>query len=163
LEAIFHALNETHARYLVVGGVAVIAHGYVRTTEDLDLVLDLSTESLTKALKALETLGYRPLIPVSIFDFAKPELRREWVENRKMKVFNLVSDTYPDVTIDIFPEDPFVFETEYAAGIWKDVAPHIRARVVSLPALIALKQEADRHRDRDDIEKLQKLHRKSEG
>lgn len=158
LEAIFRALQEANARYLVVGGVAVIAHGYIRFTEDLDLVLDLSSDSLSRALAALESLGYRPLIPVSLIDFASPELRHNWIENRNMKVFNLVSDLHPDVTIDIFPKEPFVFETEYARAELRDVAPHIQAYVVSLPTLIALKTEADRDRDRDDIDKLRKLH-----
>ncbi len=75
-----------------------------------------------------------------------------------MKVFNLVSDDYPDVTIDIFPKEPFVFETEFAQRESKEVAPHVRADVVSVPALIALKIEANRDRDRDDIDKLRKLH-----
>jgi len=161
LEAIFRALNEAKARYLVVGGVAVIAHGYVRFTKDLDLVLDLSPNSVTTALNALESLGYRPIIPVSLRDFANPELRNDWTENRNMKVFNLVSDQHPDVTIDVFPKEPFAFETEYARGEWKEVAPHVRAYVVSVPALIGLKMEANRDLDRVDIEKLRKLHNPS--
>ncbi|MCE0497385.1 MAG: nucleotidyltransferase [Methylacidiphilales bacterium] len=158
LEAIFRALQEAGARYLVVGGVAVIAHGYVRFTKDLDLVLDLSTDHLRRALAALQSLGYRPIIPVSLLDFADPELRKDWTENRNMKVFNLVSDRYPDVTIDVFPKEPFVFDTEYASAEWKDIAPNVHARVVSVPTLIALKTEANRDQDRIDINKLQKLH-----
>ena len=158
LEDIFRTLQEAQARYLVVGGLAVVAHGYVRLTEDLDLVLDLSSEALPRALTALESLGYRPLIPVPLLDFANPELRKDWIENRNMKVFNLVSDRYPDVVIDIFPMEPFSFDAEFAAGEWKDVAPNITARVVSVPALIELKIEANRERDRDDIDKLRKLY-----
>jgi len=158
LEAIFRALQEADARYLVVGGMAVIAHGYVRLTKDLDLVLDLSTDSLRRALTALQSLGYRPIIPVPLLDFANPELRYDWTENRNMKVFNLVSDAHPTVSIDIFPKEPFSFETEYAAAVWKDVAPDVRARVVSVPTLIALKIEANRPRDLDDIDKLGKLY-----
>ena len=52
LEDIFRALQEAEARYLVVGGLAVIAHGYVRLTKDIDLVLDLSSEALPRALNA---------------------------------------------------------------------------------------------------------------
>jgi hypothetical protein len=158
LEAIFRALQDADARYLVVGGVAVIAHGYVRFTKDLDLVLDLSTEHLRRTLTALQSLGYRPIIPVPLLDFANPELRKDWTENRNMKVFNLVSDLHPDVTIDVFPKEPFVFDTEFTAGEWKDIAPNIRARVVSVPALIALKEEANRDQDRIDINKLRKLY-----
>jgi hypothetical protein len=158
LEAIFRALQEANARYLVVGGVAVIAHGYVRFTKDLDLVLDLSSDSLSRTLAALQSLGYRPIIPVALLDFANPELRHDWTENRNMKVFNLVSDNYPDVSIDVFPKEPFIFEAEYATADWKDIAPNVKAPVVSVPTLIALKKEANRDLDRIDIEKLQKLY-----
>jgi hypothetical protein len=158
LEAIFRALQEAHARYLVVGGVAVIAHGYVRLTKDLDLVLDLSTESLRQSLRALQSLDYRPVIPVPLLDFADPDLRHDWTENRNMKVLNLFSDRYPDVVIDVFVKEPFPFDVEYARAEAKEVAPNVRARVVSIPALISLKKEADRSQDRTDIEKLQKLY-----
>lgn len=36
--AIASALNDAGVRYLVVGGLAVNAHGYVRMTMDVDLV-----------------------------------------------------------------------------------------------------------------------------
>jgi hypothetical protein len=158
LEAIFRALQEADARYLVVGGLAVVAHGYVRLTKDLDLVLDLSTESLRRTLTVLESLGYRPMNPVPLLDFANPELRHDWTENRNMKVFNLVSDQYRDVVIDIFPKEPFAFEPEYARSESKEIAPNVRARVVSVPALIAMKVEANRSQDITDIDKLRKLY-----
>jgi hypothetical protein len=35
-ERICQELNADHVRYLVAGGIAVNAHGYVRLTEDID-------------------------------------------------------------------------------------------------------------------------------
>jgi hypothetical protein len=75
-----------------------------------------------------------------------------------MKVFNLISDRFPDISIDIFPEEPFVFETELAAAAWRDISPQLRIPVVSVSTLIAMKLEADRSQDRTDIEKLRLLH-----
>jgi hypothetical protein len=158
LETIFRTLNEAQARYLVVGGVAVIAHGYVRVTKYLDLVLDLSAETLQRSLEALHRLDYRPINPVGIFDFADPTKRHDWTENRNMVVFNLVSDLFPDVVIDIFTKEPFAFDREYEAASWREFAPGVAARVVALETLIALKSAADRPRDRLDIEELRKLH-----
>lgn len=157
LEAIFRELQKSKARYLVVGGVAVIAHGYVRLTRDLDLVLDLTPDSISDALNALGNLGYRPILPVSLRDFADPELRKDWIENRHMKVFNLVSDLYPDVTVDIFAREPFSFETEYATATWLEIAPQLKAPVVSMPTLITMKAAVGRAQDLIDIEKLSKL------
>ena len=49
-------LNELGARYLVIGGFAIIAAGYARTTGDLDLLIDADLENEAKVFKALEIL-----------------------------------------------------------------------------------------------------------
>ncbi len=40
IEAIVRSLNDAGVRYLIAGGLAVIAHGYTRVTQDVDLILD---------------------------------------------------------------------------------------------------------------------------
>ncbi|HEY5705362.1 MAG TPA: hypothetical protein VIS96_07295 [Terrimicrobiaceae bacterium] len=49
-------LNERGALYLVIGGFAIIAAGYARTTGDVDLLIDAGVENEAKVFKALETL-----------------------------------------------------------------------------------------------------------
>jgi uncharacterized protein (DUF1330 family) len=39
VESVLSALNAAGVRYLVVGGVAVVLHGHLRTTAALDLVI----------------------------------------------------------------------------------------------------------------------------
>ena len=46
IEAIVGALNAAHVRYLIAGGLAVIAHGHVRLTQDVDLIVDFETSNL---------------------------------------------------------------------------------------------------------------------
>jgi predicted nucleotidyltransferase len=41
IEAIVRALNDEVVQYIVVGGLAVNAHGYERFTQDVDLVIGL--------------------------------------------------------------------------------------------------------------------------
>ena len=48
-EAVFDALNRADVAYLVVGGLAVNAHGYVRMTMDIGLVIALDQENIMKA------------------------------------------------------------------------------------------------------------------
>ena len=50
------SLNEQGARYLVVGGFAMIQHGLNRTTDDIDILLEPSAENQKRVLKALEYL-----------------------------------------------------------------------------------------------------------
>ena len=46
LRALLATLNEHGVRYVVIGGVAVGAHGYVRATEDLDSAPRLAGSSM---------------------------------------------------------------------------------------------------------------------
>ncbi len=64
LEAIFRTLNEAGVRYLVVGGLAVNAHGYQRLTNDLDLVIQLQRDNILAAFRALEDLDYQTSVPI---------------------------------------------------------------------------------------------------
>ncbi|MEE8367371.1 MAG: hypothetical protein V3S30_03560 [Thermoanaerobaculia bacterium] len=49
-------LNEAGARYLLIGGFAVILHGFVRGTRDIDLLVDPSTENIQAVKKTLSSL-----------------------------------------------------------------------------------------------------------
>ncbi|HWM24628.1 MAG TPA: hypothetical protein VNP98_07380 [Chthoniobacterales bacterium] len=62
LVALCRALNEQAARYLIVGGFAIIHHGYLRATEDIDLLLDGDMENQTRVKRALETLPDRVIL-----------------------------------------------------------------------------------------------------
>lgn len=46
-------LNESGASYLLIGGFAVILHGFVRGTKDIDLLVDSSRENIEKVKRAL--------------------------------------------------------------------------------------------------------------
>src|SRR4051812_8976644 len=92
--AVIRALNEAGVRYLVVGGLAVVAHGYVRFTADLDLVVDLREENARAAVSALTGVGYRPRAPVPAEQFADAGIRAGWVRDKGMMVFSFFSDEH---------------------------------------------------------------------
>ena len=50
------ALNAQGASYIVVGGMAVIQQGFLRATEDIDLLLENSRQNQARVRKALEIL-----------------------------------------------------------------------------------------------------------
>ena len=76
-EPLFRALNAPGTRYVVVGGVATVLHGYARLTADIDLILDLEESAAAKAMHTLAGLGLRPRVPVNPGqgDFAKEHPR----------------------------------------------------------------------------------------
>ena len=50
------ALNSEGVKYVVVGGCAVILHGYYRATHDIDLLVDSSIENIRRLKKALQEI-----------------------------------------------------------------------------------------------------------
>lgn len=57
LLSICRALNAQQARYVVIGGFALILHGYARGTMDLDLLIDPSPVNVRKVKAALSLLA----------------------------------------------------------------------------------------------------------
>ena len=53
---ICRALNEAGARYLLIGGFAVIAHGAGRFTKDIDLLVDDEPENVARVKRGLSVL-----------------------------------------------------------------------------------------------------------
>ena len=64
VELTLSALDAAQVRYLVVGGVAVVLHGHLRVTAELDLVVQLDEGNVRRALAALAGLDFRPRAPV---------------------------------------------------------------------------------------------------
>ncbi|HVY91711.1 MAG TPA: hypothetical protein VHA14_03140 [Bryobacteraceae bacterium] len=56
VEALIQALNQHGVEYIVVGGVAALAHGSVRLTQDLDIVYRRSPQNLDRIVAALRDL-----------------------------------------------------------------------------------------------------------
>jgi len=159
VEAVVGALNAAGVRYLIVGGLAVIAHGYLRATRDLDIVIQLETTNLRAALNGLAEIGYRLAIPVSPDDFANASKRETWRAEKGMIVLKLWSDDHRRTPIDIFVYEPFDFDAEYQRSMFSELGNGLSARVVGLEALIQMKSEAGRPQDLLDIEELRRVER----
>lgn len=156
-EAIFHALAEAEVRFLVVGGLAVMAHGYLRHTADVDLVIDLESTNLLKAMKALKALNYRPKVPVPIEDFSNPTKRSLWEEEKGMMVFSLWNpESTSNFVIDIFTSHPFEFTAEYTQAKKMELEDGIQVPFVSLSCLLDMKRKAGREKDLLDIAVLER-------
>lgn len=56
LISLCRSLNDAGVRYILIGGFAVILHGYVRGTQDVDLLIDSSKENIQRIKKALASL-----------------------------------------------------------------------------------------------------------
>lgn len=159
LEAVVRALNEARVPFVAVGGLAVVAHGYGRQTQDLDLVVRLDPETILAVFGALRGLGYQPRVPVTAEAFADPAQRRTWFDEKGMRVLNFTSDRHRETPIDIFVTEPFDFATEFDAARIELIAPGVSIRILRLETLLQLKQEAGRPQDLADIAELRSIHR----
>jgi len=158
LELLIRGLNEAKVRYLVVGGLAVIAHGYHRLTADVDLLVKLDSENLAAALRVLKKLGYRPRVPVALEDFADPKKRESWIRDKHLKAFTLDSPQHPETEVDLFVDDPLGFDGAEARGMAYPLEADLELPVCSLGDLLKLKQAAHRPKDLEDIRNLHLLY-----
>ena len=145
---------------MIVGGLAVVAHGYLRFTADVDLVLDLGDKNVRQALAALQALGYTPRVPVQIEQFLDANVRAGWIRDKGMKVFSLISAQHPKTDVDLFVEDPLGFERAFANAMRVELAPDVVGTFVNLDDLIHLKTLAYRPTDQEDIRQLLRIRSK---
>jgi hypothetical protein len=110
IEQVLAALNAAEVRYLIAGGVAVVLHGHLRTTADLDLVVALDHANASRAILALQSLGFRPRAPVP-------------------------ADQFAGLEVDRFVKEPFDFEQGYARAVVVQLDIHLRqGRLARRPA-----------------------------
>ena len=154
LETIVKALNAAKVEYLIVGGLAVNAHGFVRLTRDVDIVLGLVPANAERGLNALLQAGWQLAIPEKPSAFADAATRERWRNEKNMIVLKLWSDQHRRTPIDIFVYEPFDFAGEWTRAERLEICPGVLAPVVSLAALLDMKRAAGRPQDLEDIKEL---------
>jgi aminoglycoside-2''-adenylyltransferase len=136
------ALNKADAKYLVIGGIACILHGYVRATTDLDILIERSPGNAERILRGLAKLGY---------GFAGELTANELVA----RPITVIGD---DPAVDIFTVAWTVkYEQAVARGVSAEVEG-VHIPYISLEDLIATKRTG-RLQDAADIEVLEEIKR----
>ena len=139
LRRIAARLDELRVPYVVAGGMALVAHGYDRTTVDVDIIL--TAEGLAQLHRCLEGLGYIP-------PFKGSKNLRDAATGVRIEF--LITGHFPG---DGKPK-PVAFPDPRAAGVEID-----GVRYVSLPLLVELKlasgmSSAGRLKDLADVQEL---------
>jgi len=137
------ALNRAKARYLVIGGIACILHGYARATEDIDILIERTEANVARVLKALGALGY---------GFA-----REWTTAEILKrPITVIGD---DPRIDVFTVAWKIKYEQAAPNASAVDVDGIRIPLIGLDDLIETKRTG-RLQDAADIEALEEIRRR---
>ena len=150
---LFAILSAARVRFVLVGDLALVLHGLDRLTADVDLVIDLSTESARTTVSSLTAAGYRPMAPVDPLALADPVQRQEWQSLRNMQVFSLWDSSNARPTVDIMLAPGVPFEDLCASASVMMLGGHA-VRVASIEHLIHMKSAAGRAQDLADIERL---------
>ncbi len=156
LRAILDALLAAEVRFVVIGGVAVVLHGHVRATVDIDIVLAFDAANVERAVSALEKLGLRPEADVDARLLAESRTRRIWIEEYGMDVLRLRDDGKPPRSVDVFVKPPIDFERLMATAASTSIGGRT-LHYAGLDDLLAMKRLADRPVDRFDIAALERL------
>jgi len=155
-EKIFENLNNKQVQYVVVGGVACVLHGVVRLTADLDIMICLEENNITKFVTIMNELGYKPKVPVKAEDFISAEKRKKWIKEKNMKVLSFFHPDNPVNLIDVFIEEFIDFKTIISDAV-KMKSGKTTIPVASIKNLIKLKEISGRPQDIADIRALKEI------
>lgn len=146
-ERLVAALNAAQAQYVIVGGLAVGAHGVVRATRDLDIVCAPAEANMHRVAECLAALGGEHPVDGTLTgtSLARPVSFKVQTRYGDLQVLNRVAGVPP-------------FDQLHADRILVTVSPGAIAPVCSLAHLRSMKRAADRPRDRADLAELDELH-----
>jgi len=151
LSELLKRLVEGDVHFVIVGGLAVNAWGYVRGTQDLDLVPDPDRDNLGRLASLLEELGGR-------VETADGRLGPGAVETflRAGDRTLIATELGPVDILQGHPQVPRFADLDADACAVQ--IGDLTVRVCSLEALLTMKRASDRPRDRDDLEALEAAH-----
>ena len=137
--AFLKCLSEHRVKHLLIGGYAVAYHGYVRTTGDLDVFVECSTENARNLVSACVDFDLGSsvsedlfLVPGNILRFGLPPMRLE--------ILNEISGV--------------TFGECWDAREYLEVHK-VRIPVISIDMLLQNKKSSGRHKDILDLQMLQ--------
>lgn len=154
-EEIFKEFKKQKVKYVIVGGIAVNLLGSLRSTADIDILVEMSDDNLRKIVTILKKKGYRVKQPVDPMKMADKKTREDWIKNKHMKAFNFYKEDGIK-EVDIIIDSPVSFEEA------KKRAIHIKSGNITLPVisidnLIKMKRKTGRNVDKLDIADLKKI------
>ena len=144
-EKLLGLLAEGEVRFVLVGGVAVTLHGYVRLTEDVDILIERTPENIVRLLETLANYGEGFAKELSERDFSDEEGAIRIVEESEMS------------QIDVFTRISGLVYEELAADAEVFELGGREIHYASKAALIRLKSSSVREKDQLDVAALERL------
>lgn len=150
LRELLEQLVAAKVDFVVVGGLAVNAWGYLRATRDVDIVPDPDPQNLERLARLLERLG------------GKVEIAEGRLAASAIRTFLKAGDrtlvATESGTVDVLQGVPQVpsYSSLLADATTVDL-DGVQVRICSLDALLEMKRASERPRDRDDVDALEAI------
>ena len=141
-EKLLENLGKAKVRFIVVGGLAVALNGFVRTTEDVDILVETSAENINRLLSALSSFGQGHARELSLGDFDATEGAVRVVEDFPLDIFTVMrGKQYRDL----------ISATRQVA------INSTKVDFLDAAALVQLKEGSQREKDQIDIAALKRI------
>ncbi|MDP2705984.1 MAG: hypothetical protein Q8O70_00560 [Burkholderiales bacterium] len=155
---LLQAMSDEQVQYVLVGVLAVQLHGFLRSTFDIDLVLAMNDENLSRFIAVAQRYNLVPVIPVPIESLRNASLIEQWHREKGMLAFALREPHTGGSVVDVLvrPDVP------YDRLMVNAVAGELFGRkvwIASIDDLLVMKRIANRPKDQLDVAALEKIKR----
>lgn len=147
LDGVVADANAVGLPYVVIGGFSVIANGFLRATDDSDLLVPDSDEADEAVLRFLERVRATRLRDGKVLSAEDVADAHHLRVNSRHGIVDIMRGGLP----------PLDYETVAARAMKVDVAGE-PAPIAGLSSIVGFKRLAGRPRDRRDLEELEALH-----
>jgi hypothetical protein len=155
---LLQTLSDKQVQYVLVGGLAVQLHGYLRSTFDVDLVLAMNDENLSRFISVAQEFGLVPVIPVPIESLRNTRLIDQWHREKGMLAFALREPHIGGSVVDVLVRSDVPYDRLATNAVKGDLFGR-KVWIASIDDLLAMKRIANRPKDQLDIEALEKIKR----
>lgn len=146
-------LSEAKVEFIIIGGLAVGAHGHPRATKDIDIVPAPDRENLQRLAAVLAALDYR-VMGAKDFEpneIVQPDLEGlqgggSWVLLTRLGRLDILQYLEPDIDYQAL-----------AGAVIEDEVFGVTVRFCGYEHLLAMKRAAGRPQDLLDVEQLESI------
>ena len=139
-EALLAALLDSGFEFVVIGGVAAVAHGALTPTQDLDVAAPLTEANLTRLLAAL-----RPFHPRHA---TRPDLGEVWQTPAELTRFRLLLLQTDIGRLDVLGAVEPIGDYDALESVELELLEGRNVPVLTLEQLLAVKAHLRRPKDR---------------
>jgi len=155
---LLQTLSDEQVQYVLVGGLAVQLHGFLRSTFDIDLVLAMNDDNLCRFIAVARQYDLVPAIPVPIESLRNAKLIDQWHREKGMLAFALRESRIGGNVVDVLVRSDVPYDRLKANAVAGELFGR-KVWIASIDDLLLMKRNANRPKDRLDIEALEKIRR----